>query len=195
MINKVKRLYEEAGLFLMLVRLPSKIIKVILDYFTTYYYSCLFNKVGSNLYVEFGVKITAPNRVTLGDNVHIGKGVEVLSETSHGRLVIGNNVEIGRMCRIDITGDLTIKNNVHLSRGCQISTHTHGHNPKSKPISRGLTVEDNVWFGAEVFVMDSCQKIEKNCLLATRAVITKSILEENCIVAGLPAKRIGYRSD
>lgn len=195
LINKLKRLYQDAGIFVTMIRLPFKIIKTILDYLTTYYYFCLLNKAGHNLYVEFGVKITAPNRVSVGDNVYIGKGVEVLSETSQGRLVIGNNVEIGRMCRIDITGNLTIRNNVHFSRGCQISTHTHGHNPKSQPVACGLVVEDDVWFGAEVFVMDSCRKIEKNSLLATRAVLTKSILEKNSIFAGLPAKLIGYRSD
>jgi acetyltransferase-like isoleucine patch superfamily enzyme len=194
LINNLRRLYKESGLLLMIVRLPSKFFKIVLDTLTTYYYCCFFNKVGSKCYIEFGAKISAPNRVSLGDNVFIGKGVEILSETSHGRLVVGNNVEIGRDCRIDITGDLVIKDDVHLSRGCQISTHTHGHNPKAPPIPCELTIEGNVWLGAEVFIMESCQKIEANSLLATRAVITKSILEKNTVYAGTPAKKIGARS-
>lgn len=193
MIKKISRLYKESGLVLILIRLPSKVLKVALDMLTTYYYCCFFKKVGSKCYIEFGVRISAPNRISLGTNVFIGKGVEILAESSYGQLVVGNDVEIGRACRIDITGNLTIKNNVHLSRGCQISTHTHGHNPKSQPIPCDLTIEDNVWLGADVFVMESCQKIEENSLLATRAVITKSILEKNTIFAGVPAKRIGSR--
>lgn len=195
MINKIKRLYEESGLFLLIIRLPFKVVKICLDYFTTFYYTSLFDESGSNVYIEYGAKIAAPKRIKVGNNVHIGKGVEILSETPEGILKIGSNVEIGRMCRLDITGNLTLNDDVHLSRGCQISTHTHNHCPKSKPISRALIIKEKVWLGAEVFVMDSCEEIEKNCLLATRAVVTKSILEEGVIYAGIPAKKIGNRSD
>jgi len=185
------RLYSDSGLFLFVIRLPSKAFKFILDRFITQFYKFTLKGAGSNLIIEWGVVIESPSRVLVGNNVHIGKGTKILSEDSSGSLTLSDNVEIGRQCRIDITGNIVVKENVLMSRGCQILTHSHGYNPRSKPEAKDLLIEQSVWLGSDVCIMDSCDFIAPYTILATRALVTKSILDPNNIVAGMPAKIIG----
>lgn len=185
------RLYSDSGLFLFIIRLPSKVIKVILDCLATQFYKLALKGVGSNFFIEWGAVIESPGRVIVGDNVQIGKGTNVLSEDNAGSLTLGDNVEIGRQCRIDITGNIVIQDNVLMSRGCHILTHSHGYNPRSTPVGKDLLIERSVWLGSDVCIMDGCDFIAASSLVATRALITKSILDPSSIVAGMPAKVIG----
>ena len=185
------RLYSDSGLFLFVIRIPSKAVKFILDRFITQFYKLTLKDVGTELSIEWGAVIESPGRVSIGNNVHIGKGTKILSESNTGSLTLGNEVEIGRECRIDITGNITIKDNVLMSRGCQILTHTHGYNPRSKPQGLDLLIEESVWLGTEVFIMENCNVIASFSIVATRALVTKSIIEKRSIAAGLPAVKIG----
>lgn len=190
----LRRLYCDSGLFLFVARLPSKVIKFILDMFTTQFYRFTLSEVGCDFFIEFGAVIESPSRVSVGDSVHIGKGTRILSESHLGSLRLGNNVEIGRNCRIDITGSVIIQDNVLMSRGCQILSHTHGYDPRSVPESKDLIIDESVWLGSEVCIMDNCDFIARFSILATRALVTKSILVENSIAAGVPAAIIGKRN-
>lgn len=185
------RLYSDSGLLLFIIRIPAKAIKFIMDFLTTVYYRLLLKKVGKGFNMEWGAVIESPGRVILENNVFIGKGSVIWSETCEGSLIVGNNVEIGRCCRIDITGNVIIKDNVLLSKGCQILTHTHGYNPRSKPEGLDLLIEEYVWLGSETFVLENCNFISSFSILGTRSVVTKSILEKRSIAVGVPAVIIG----
>lgn len=185
------RLYSDSGLFLFVVRIPSKAIKFALDLLITNYYRLSLKKVGEGFRMEWGAVIESPGRVVVGSNVFIGKGTVIWSETCNGSLILGNNVEIGRGCRIDITGNVVIHDNVLMSKSCQILTHSHGYNPRSKPHGLDLIIAESVWLGSEAFIMENCHYISSFSILATRAVLTKSLLEERSIAAGIPAVIIG----
>ena len=188
--SRFNRLYSESGLFLFLIRLPSKALKFALDTSLTKFYKLLLKDVGHGFFIEWGARIEAPRRVTIGNNVRIGKGTKILSEGNLGSLNLANNVEIGRDCRIDISGNITIHDNVLFSRGCKILTHSHGYDPRSEPEGKDLSIEHSVWLGSEVCVMESCNFIASSSIIASRALVSKSILEENSIYAGMPAKII-----
>ena len=132
----------------------------------------------------------AHETAVIDDNCQIGKGTKILSEGNLGSLNLANNVEIGRDCRIDISGNITIHDNVLFSRGCKILTHSHGYDPRSEPEGKDLSIEHSVWLGSEVCVMESCNFIASSSIIASRALVSKSILEENSIYAGMPAKII-----
>jgi acetyltransferase-like isoleucine patch superfamily enzyme len=192
--NLLLRLYSDSGPFLFIIRIPLKAVKFILDRLVTQFYKFTLKGVGSEFSMEWGVVIESPGRVLIGNNVHIGKGTKILSESNSGSLTLGNNVEIGRECRIDITGNIVVKDNVLMSRGCQILTHTHGYNPHSKPESSDLLIEQSVWLGSDVCIMHSCEFIAASTILATRALVTKSVLEKSSILGGVPASLIGKRN-
>lgn len=189
--KKLNRLYSDSGFLLFLIRLPQKVIKFLLDKIVTQFYRLTLKHVGKGFSIEWGAVIESPGRVSIGDNVHIGKGTKILSENNLGSLRLGNNVEIGRECRIDITGNIIVKDNVLFSRGCQILSHSHGYNPRSKPEGKDLLIADFVWLGADVCIMDNCDFIAEYSIIATRALVTKSIMENKSIVAGIPAVVIG----
>ena len=168
--SRFNRLYSESGLFLFLIRLPSKALKFALDTSLTKFYKLLLKDVGHGFFIEWGARIEAPRRVTIGNNVRIGKGTKILSEGNLGSLNLANNVEIGRDCRIDISGNITIHDNVLFSRGCKILTHSHGYDPRSEPEGKDLSIEHSVWLGSEVCVMESCNFIAKLCRLFSIAI-------------------------
>lgn len=190
-IKKFKRLFGDSGLILGCFRLPSKVLKFILDTVNTNFYRIFLKGVGKKFTIEWGASIESPGRVIVGDNVFIGRGTKILSELDHGFLCLAENVEVGRECRIDITGDLYIARDVLLSRGCQILTHSHGLKPRSKPYKKSLTIRERVWIGSEAIVMDRCDYIERGTIIGARSVVTKSFLDPNSIIAGTPAAKIG----
>jgi carbonic anhydrase/acetyltransferase-like protein (isoleucine patch superfamily) len=61
-----------------------------------------------------------------------------------------------------------------------------GHNA----IVHGCTLYDNVLIGMGAIVMDRCQ-IHSNSIIAAGAVVLEgTIVEEGCIYAGVPAKKV-----
>ena len=55
-----------------------------------------------------------------------------------------------------------------------------------------IVIGDDVWLGAHVIVTAGT-RIANGVVVAAGAVVTRSITEENVIVAGIPAKGIGKR--
>ena len=55
----------------------------------------------------------------------------------------------------------------------------------------GIHIEDDVWIGAGVRVLDGV-KIGQGAIVGAGAVVTKSI-EKFCVYAGVPAKKIKTR--
>jgi acetyltransferase-like isoleucine patch superfamily enzyme len=53
--------------------------------------------------------------------------------------------------------------------------------------SKDITIGNHVWIGHRVFVNKGVE-IGENNILGTAAVVTKSITEKNCVIAGVPAK-------
>ncbi len=146
-------------------------------------------EVGSNVTIQCKTIIRNPKNITLGDNIHIGREVEISSELSAASLCIGTNSQISTKCYIDYTGNLVIGEYCTLSEEVMIQTHSHGFNPKSNPIPLSLEIQDNVWIGARATILHNVNVIGKNSIVAASAIVTKDV-PANVIVAGNPAKVI-----
>lgn len=143
-------------------------------------------KVGDNVTIQCKTIIRNPNNLTLGDNTHIGREVEISSELSTASLSIGANSLISTKCYIDYTGNLFIGEYCTLSEEVMIQTHSHGLNPKNNPIPLSLEIQDNVWIGARATILHNVNIIGENSIIAASAVVTKNV-PANVIVAGNPA--------
>jgi maltose O-acetyltransferase len=128
-------------------------------------------KIGRNSYVRYGLFITNPRLLKMGENSKIGIRTELFL---YAPLNIGNNVEIG--------SDLIV--------------HTSDHNfsdpnlplCKQGGIPQPVTIGSNVYIGSRVTILSGVG-IDDYVIVAAGSVVT-SDLESGFIYGGVPAKRI-----
>lgn len=184
------------------------------------FYRLLFKKGGKNVIFGRNINIRQPNKIELGDNVAIADNCDLYPRGNNGRISIGNNVLIGRNTIISTTdGSIEIGNNTLVSMNCVLgcwkatlklganvivagnawfaSGGTHGFDRVDIPISaqeahsEGIVIEDDVWFGARVTVLDGCT-IGRGSVIGAGAVVTKDIPEFS-VAYGIPAKVVRKR--
>lgn len=111
-----------------------------------------------------------------------------------GDIKIGRNVKFNRNVDIDYSGGVFIGNDVWISQNVVIETHDHvpSRRPKVEWILKtsSLYIEDGVWIGANVIILESVRSIGRGAVIAAGAVLTKDVGEYE-IVGGVPAKVIG----
>ena len=109
-----------------------------------------------------------------------------------GDVSIGNNVGIG-LSNV-IIGPVSIGNYVMLAQNIVISGLNHGYEDITTPprlqkvITKQITIEDNVWIGANS-VITAGVTIGKHAIIGAGSVITKNIPEYS-VAVGNPAKVI-----
>lgn len=135
-----------------------------------------------NKYPLFGENcFIAPNATVVGD-VEMGYDCSIwFNAVVRGDvhyIKIGNKVNIQDNAVIHCTYK---KNPVNIGNNVSI-----GHSA----IIHGCTVHDNVLIGMGAIVMDKCE-IRSNSIIAAGAVVLEeTIVEEGCIYAGVPAKKV-----
>ena len=160
-------------------------------------------------------------KIFIGQNSNISKyaALEVdLVDRSESQIIIGNNtlissfvilrtyggtIKIGHSCFVNSFttlyghGDLTIGNGVLIGPQVTIIPANYGFKERDIPFRlqassmKGITIEDNVWLGAGVTILDGCF-IGEGSIIGAGAVVTKDV-EPYSIVTGIPAKKIGSR--
>lgn len=108
------------------------------------------------------------------------------------KLSVGTGCHINRYCFLDSRGGIIIGNNVSISFYTKLVTGSHDinsikFNAKFAPIIIG----NNVWIGLGATVLQDV-RIGNGAVICSGAVVTKNV-PENAIVAGVPAKVIGFR--
>jgi acetyltransferase-like isoleucine patch superfamily enzyme len=138
---------------------------------------------GLGLHVGAGTLMWAPDKLVIGDNVYIGKKV---------------NIE----CNAEIGDFVLIANSVAL-----VGRHDHDFRAIGYPVrfapwvgsSRKISpwrhekvvVEQDVWLGYGAIVLTGV-RIGRGAIVAAGAVVTKDV-EPYSIVSGVPAKVVGER--
>ncbi len=110
-------------------------------------------------------------------------------------LKVGDYSSIGVNCFL--AGKVEIGNNVIIGPHVSIPGSTHTFDDKKVPIMYqkdeilGTVIEDDVWIGSNVTIIDGV-RIGKGSVIAAGSVVTKNIYPYS-IVAGVPAKLIKKR--
>jgi acetyltransferase-like isoleucine patch superfamily enzyme len=173
----------------------------------------LFKKKKKNIYTIKGDS----KKIHIGKNTHIDETV-ILNNSKGGTIKIGNNctileyviistyggdIEIGDNSSINPFCVLYGHGNLKIGRELRMATHSiiipanHIYKELNTPIrlqgleKLGVTINDNVWIGADVKILDGV-KIGKNVIIAAGAVVNNNI-SDNLIVGGVPAKIIKNR--
>lgn len=123
--------------------------------------------------VPEGLELVAPIWVDYGKHTRFGKGVFVNADSyfMDGALItIGSNVFIGPKC------------------GFYTATHAEDVQKRNAGLERALpiTIEDDVWIGANVSVMQGVT-IGRGTVIGAGSVVTRDI-PENVVAVGAPCK-------
>lgn len=127
----------------------------------------------------------------VGDNLSIGANTII---TQWRKFSCGSNVSIHENCMLMCVGGIDIGNNVSIAHATSLvsSSHTWGDSSipiKYNPITKkGIKIEDDVWIGCGVRILDGVV-IHERSIVAAGAIVTKSF-EKGNLLAGVPAKKI-----
>lgn len=127
-------------------------------------------KLGKNVTIAYNCFIS-PLELSVGDNSWLG-----VNNFICGKVIIGKDVQLGP--NVSIPGASHIINSeLPLS--------------KSGALIKGTIIEDYVWVGSNVTIIDGV-KIGKGAVVAANSVVTKDV-PEYAIIGGIPAKIIKFR--
>lgn len=139
------------------------------------------------------------NRYDIHPSVYWGEETLIYGE---GEIFIGEGSYIGRNSYILSHPGKTC---LHIGRFCAISHSVHirtevnkrkisfADDLESPPLGKNVHIGDHVWIGAHVFIGGGIT-IGENSIIGANSVVTKDV-PANSIVAGVPAKLIGLKSD
>ena len=122
-----------------------------------------------------GVVIMEPQKVSIGNDVYIGKGTTFYGG---GEIQIGNDVLIALDCIVMTRNHIYKKRIPIREQGYQYAT---------------VSIGDDVWIGARSTILPGVT-IGEGAIVAAGAIVTSDVAAHT-IVGGVPAKRIGHRFD
>lgn len=112
---------------------------------------------------------------------------------------VGKNSHINHLCCVwaGENSEIILGDNLLMGPGVCLFSSNHSMD-MARPMTlqerkeASIVIGDDVWLGAHVIVTAGT-RIANGVVVAAGAVVTRSITEENVIVAGIPAKVIGKR--
>ncbi len=131
----------------------------------------------------------------LGKNCCLSLGCQLI--THRWSISIGDHSTVNPYTVIYGQEGIKIGDNVRIVAHCVLVPSNHIYKDVTTPIylqglsKRGIVIEDDVWLGARVKVLDGVT-IGKGCVVGANAVVTKS-LEPYGVYVGVPAKKIKSR--
>lgn len=155
-------------------------------------------RVGRNTSFLQGAVVLADSAgsIEIGDNSAICRYSVV--QSVGGNIQIGPNSVIGDFCSVYGQGGLKIGSHVMISSGVRIIPNQHSFTDLTQPIasqpcySCGITIQDDVWIGANATILDGVN-IGTGVVVGAGSVVTRSV-PDFAVVAGVPAKLLKYRT-
>jgi acetyltransferase-like isoleucine patch superfamily enzyme len=156
---------------------------------------------GKHLYLYGGLPhVAGPLRIRAGDNCRISGRTTFNGRSSAARppeLIIGDNVDIGWLCTVSVSGKVCIEDNVRIAaRGMLFGYPGHPLDPEAR--ARGLpesddqvgdiVLEQDVWLATGVTVMPGV-RIGRGTVVAAGSVVTRD-LPPMVLAGGIPARVI-----
>lgn len=158
----------------------------------------LIDKKGINLIIRKGVEIAKTDGAYLeiGDNCVLDNYAVLLLTKPHPRLLIGDNVTIGRNTIVSIKDTCYIGDYTLIGPMVQITDNNHsvGGNliKYQKSSIKAVTIGQDCWIGSGAKILAGVT-IGNGAVIGANAVVTKDI-PPFAIAVGVPAKVIKFRS-
>lgn len=153
-------------------------------------------KIGTDSSIASGAKLDADNgQITIGDRCWIHPGVLLLSYG--GSITMGDDCTVNPYSILYGHGGLKIGSGVRIAAHCVVIPSNHVYDKLDVPIFKqgltkeGIVIEDDVWIGAHVTILDGVH-IGQGSIIAAGSVVNKDVSPFS-IVGGVPAKIIKNR--
>jgi len=158
--------------------------------------------LGRNVFVGDGVVIY---QTVTGGSVELGDAVQLYSDIiietgDGGRVTIGAETHIQPRCQLSAyKGSIKIGKRVEIAPNCAFYPYNHefalGEPVRNQPLTTrgGITVDDDVWLGVGVIVLDGVT-IGKGAVIGAGSVVTRDVPDE-AVAFGSPARVVRMRSD
>lgn len=128
-------------------------------------------KIGKGTFIMKNVYIQSPNRLSIGAGSHINRGVV-----------------------LDARGNITIGASVSVSHNVNIMTGGHDHQSRHfSGVFKPIVINDYAWIGVGATILQGVT-IGRGAVVCAGAVVAKDVADYE-IVGGVPAKKIGTRTD
>jgi galactoside O-acetyltransferase len=145
-------------------------------------------------YVTIYAHPQATGEVHLAENVHLYRWSIIELGAGNGNLSIDANTYLQAGCTLNpFINSITIGKNCMIATRCVLMPYQHGHTDPQRPMreqnltSRGdIVIEDDVWLGAQVCVMDGVT-IGQGAIIGAGAVVTKDV-PPHSLAVGVPAR-------
>lgn len=149
--------------------------------------------------IEPGVtlRVQSGGRIFIGKNCYISKGVQLL--THGGDIIIGAHCSVNPHTIIYGQGGVIIGEGTRIAAHCCIVPANHNYSDPDVYIYKqgstkiGIIIEEDVWLGAGVKVLDGVT-IRRGCVVGANAVVTHDT-DAYGIYVGVPAKLIKTRKN
>lgn len=153
-------------------------------------------RIGRNTIIRPGARVRREKggTIEIGDRCIIHPGAMLLSYG--GAIRLGDRCSVNAYSVLYGHGGLTIGNRVRIAAHCVLIPSNHNiDGPRAifgqGETRQGIVIEDDVWLGAGVRVIDGT-KIERGCVLGAGAV-ARGLLVQDGVYAGVPAVQIRRR--
>ncbi len=156
----------------------------------------LFKKVGEGVIFEADVMVFHPERISIGNNVYIGHKT-ILKGYYENEMVIGEGTWIGQSCFVHSGGGIRIGQSVGIGPHVKILTSSHISDDLGQPVLHNplefkkVQIGNGADIGVGAIILPGIT-VGDGAIIGAGSIVTKSVLEYS-IVAGNPAKRIGFR--
>ena len=139
------------------------------------------------------------SKIIIGPNVMIDSFVKFKAAGGLGNIVIGSGTQINSGCVFYIGNGISIGENVSIAANCVLAPTNHNfensrlliQNQGFKKSKGGIRIGSDVWIGALTAVLDGSD-IGNGCVVGASSLV-RGVLDEFCIYAGNPIRKIGAR--
>jgi acetyltransferase-like isoleucine patch superfamily enzyme len=180
--------------------------------------SLYYRSRGKRIFAHQHCSISGLENIAIGNRLDIGlsyRGFTHRSDRTYlnvlGKMEFKSNYNIGRGCRFDIGTDgsasfgngfvnpnslfivmhrLEVGDGTVISWNCQfIDDDFHNLRDPGRPAAgeHDIRVGEHVWIGCNVIVLKG-SIIPNGCVVAAGSIVTQPFEEENCLIAGTPAR-------
>jgi len=165
-----------------------------------------FHMIGESAVCRIGSNVTfwpysfiqgSPDRLIVGDDVGFYPNTYISLGGSDGVLEVGHRSHFAAHCALYAGGGLRFGAYCNIAAQCVLTTVAHQHNITDQPmalsggIAAPITLDDDVWLGANVTVLPGVH-IANGCVIGANAVVTKDTKPMG-IYMGVPARYVRDR--